>query len=191
MKRLFQFDETGRNDSLAEVTSDFIACTIKPQCTRKYMNLTPLQQRKVMIKCFKESVSRLRTSGLPVIASELHFERFNNGNLHAHGAVHIIGDLSETIWADQLQKDFLQRYPRLGKLSMLCKLPFGDKEKWYQYMNKSNVLEPLLTISPIGEALNIEYIIKKDCDCKIIPIDELKPSGCMSSLNQLGQASAL
>jgi len=142
-KRLF----TRHNDTLAEVVPNFIACTIKPQCTKQYRGLTPVQQAKVITKCYKESIDRLKVF-LNIPAYELHFERFQNGNLHAHGAIHVIGDLKETIWAEQYQKDFLQRFPKLGKYSCLAKLSFGDPDVWITYMNKSNVLSTVYSITP-------------------------------------------
>jgi len=128
---------------LAEAMPDFIAITIKPQCTKKYMALTPLNQKKVILMRFKEQIERMKKC-IEVVAYEIHYERFQNGNLHAHGALYTTADLKDTVWADQFQKDFINHNERLGKYCCMAKLPFGDDPffTWNTYMNKTNVLPP-------------------------------------------------
>lgn len=128
---------------LAEAMPDFIAITIKPQCTKKYMALTPISQRKVLLMRFKEQIERMKKH-VDIVAYELHYERFQNGNLHAHGVLYIQGDLKDTVWADQFQKDFINHNIKLGKYCCTAKLPFGDNplQTWLDYVNKTNALDP-------------------------------------------------
>lgn len=164
MKVLCINNTKGKATPLAEALPDFIAMTIKPQCTKRYRGLTPLQQCKLITRVVKESVDRLK-GGVDIIGYELHFERFMNGNLHAHGAIYCIGSLKDTIWADQFQKDFIQRYKALGKYSCLAKLPFGEQDgskKWVEYMNKSNILPAKYFMTPLGNNLQFRWLNSDD-----------------------------
>jgi len=160
----------GHSGALAEAMPPmgFIAFTIKPKCNKLYAKLTPLEQSRLLLNRLKGQIDRMKKCKLtPVVGYEIHYEMFQNGNIHAHGMVHIISSvkLSETVWPMQMQKEFI-RNAGIGEHSMLCKGNFGDEELWFEYVKKDEVLPAKYIITPYGASLNIGYCDNRLAICK-------------------------
>lgn len=116
------------------------AITLKPYLGFFYESLNNYGQREMLIYAWYRLISRLDN----ISENELHFERFKNGHLHGHGILDV-GDRELTeIEMQNIYKTVHSIIGKRGESMKLCVTikKIDNMEKWLEYINKENALDP-------------------------------------------------
>jgi len=149
--------------------------TIGITITPKYSSdATQFAQKRYIIKLYDQLISYMHITGYNQTYNELHFEYFNNGNLHAHGYIQIkyacaqkyyekmskavAKDIAKYICLLQKQRLPQKQFSKYAYSAPCCYVSIvEDLPKWIEYINKENVF-PVYKFLTIVERIEWEEV---------------------------------
>lgn len=123
-----------------------IAVTLKPCCSNGYALMSQHEQLNTLRCTWDWFCKQFDRDEL--IKNELHFERFNNGNLHAHGYI-TLPLREDKEHEENIHDARVKVHMLIGKHGKNINLNLSSTVKyvtelqgWLEYINKSNVYPP-------------------------------------------------